>query len=89
MDLLVDSGNRVAESYGIAFNIQKDLQAAYKQSGIDISEYNDDASWKLPMPARYIIDQNQRIRYSEINADYTIRPEPSETIEVLKKMIKE
>ena len=39
MDLLVDTGNRVAESYGIVFDFPEELKASYKQLGIDVSEY--------------------------------------------------
>jgi len=37
--------------------------------------------------ARYIIDQDQVVRYAEVNPDYTVRPDPSHTIEVLKEII--
>jgi peroxiredoxin len=40
----------------------------------------------LPLPARLIIDQAGTIRYAEINADYTVRPEIEETIAALKNM---
>ncbi len=86
MDLLVDSGNRTAESYGVVYSVPEELQAAYKQLGIDVSAYNEDGSWRLPMPARYIIDTDRQIRYADVNPDYTVRPDPSETIEALKKI---
>jgi hypothetical protein len=38
------------------------------------------------MPARYVIDKAGVIRAAEVNADYTIRPEPSETVKVLKAL---
>jgi len=36
------------------------------------------------MPARYIVDTGGTIRYARVNADYTVRPEPSETLEALR-----
>ncbi|MBW2239791.1 MAG: AhpC/TSA family protein, partial [Deltaproteobacteria bacterium] len=42
----------------------------------------------LPMPARYVIDQNSVVRSADVNPDYTVRPEPDETVEFLRKMIK-
>jgi hypothetical protein len=38
------------------------------------------------MPARYIVDSNSVIQAAEVNADYTIRPEPSETLRILKEI---
>ncbi len=35
------------------------------------------------MPARYVIDNEGIIRATEVNADYTIRPEPSENCQAL------
>jgi len=36
------------------------------------------------MPARYVIDKEGVIRAADVNADYTIRPEPSETVRQLR-----
>ncbi len=38
------------------------------------------------MPARLIVDGRGIIRYADINPDYTVRPEPTDTVAVLKKM---
>jgi peroxiredoxin len=86
MDLLVDSANRAAKAYGLVYTVPDDLKTVYKQLGIDISKQNDDGSWELPMSARYIIDTNRAIRYAEVSPDYTVRPDPSHTIEALKNM---
>jgi peroxiredoxin len=52
--------------------------------GIDLPAHNSDDTWTLPMPARLIIDPERVIRCAEINADYTIRPEPEDTLAFLK-----
>ena len=38
------------------------------------------------MPARYVIGQNDVIVYAEVNPDYTRRPEPEQTVEVLRRL---
>jgi peroxiredoxin len=38
------------------------------------------------MPGRFIIDRSGIIRYAEVNPDYTVRPEPEETLSVLEKL---
>jgi hypothetical protein len=38
------------------------------------------------MPARYLIDKSGIIRAADVNADYTIRPEPSQTVQQLQAL---
>jgi hypothetical protein len=38
------------------------------------------------MPARYLIDKQGVIRAADVNADYTIRPEPSERLTQLQRL---
>ncbi len=40
------------------------------------------------IPARYIIDSEDVIRYAWSDPDYTHRPEPEETIEALRRIQK-
>jgi len=87
MELLSDPGNRVAEKYGLVYKLPDDLKQIYLQFGIDLEKYNKDDSWRLPMPARYIVDRNGVIRYASVDPDYTIRPEPADTIEALKRIL--
>ena len=83
--ILSDPGNAVAASYGIRHTLPGDLREIYLKFGLDIPAHNGDDSWTLPMPARLIIDPERVIRYAEINPDYTVRPEPEETLAVLKQ----
>jgi peroxiredoxin len=50
----------------------------------DLPTFNDDPGWTLPMPARYVIATDGRIRYANVNPDYTHRPQPEELIPALK-----
>ena len=84
--ILSDPGNEVAQRYGLTFPLTEDLKEVYLKFNIDLEKYNGDDSWTLPLPARLIIDQEGIIRYAEINADYTVRPEPEETMAALKNM---
>ena len=86
VEILSDPGNQVAESYGIRFKLADDLIKIYQQFKINLVEYNGDDSWTLPMPTRLIIDPAAIIRYAEIKPDYTVRPDPEETIAALKKI---
>lgn len=87
VDILSDPGNDVAERYGIRFKLPSDLKGIYQQFKINLDEYNGDDSWTLPMPIRLIIDKDGVIRYAEMNPDYTVRPDPEETIAALKEIV--
>jgi peroxiredoxin len=85
-DVLSDSHNEVARRFGIVFRLPDDLAAIYKKFNMDLAKFNGDASWELPMAARYVIDRENMIRAADVNFDYTIRPEPSETLAVLRSL---
>jgi peroxiredoxin len=76
----------VAEAYGLAFTLPADLQAIYTRFGIDLPRGNGDGTWRLPIPARFVIDRERIIRAVDADPDYTRRPEPAQTAEVLKKL---
>jgi peroxiredoxin len=52
----------------------------------DLTEYNGDDSWTLPMPARYLIDSDGIVRWASVSPDYTRRPDPADTLEALEEM---
>ena len=87
MELLSDPGNQVAAKFGLVHRFPEDLKQLYLQFNIDLEKYNGDDTWTLPMPARYIVDQDAVIRYAEVDPDYTVRPEPADTIAALKEML--
>jgi peroxiredoxin len=43
----------------------------------------EDDSWRLPVPARFVIDRDGTTRKVDVDPDYTVRPEPSETLAAL------
>ena len=83
-EVLRDLGNRVADAYGLVFTLPEDLQAIYTTFGIDLPQGNGDGTWRLPVPARFVIDRQGIIRAVDADPDYTRRPEPAATIEVLQ-----
>ena len=85
--ILSDPGNQVAASYGLRFTLPDYLITLYRDGfKNDLSVANGDPSWTLPMPARFVIDQEGTIAYAEVNPDYTKRPDPSELLPVLDQL---
>jgi peroxiredoxin len=83
--ILSDTHNEVAQAFGLRFALPAYLVELYSKLGNDLPTVNGDPSWTLPMPARYVIGQDGVILYSEVNPDYTHRPEPADLLPVLQQ----
>jgi len=83
-DVLEDKDNKIAEKFGLVHTLPNDLQEVYMKFGLDLVRFNGNDSWKLPMPARYIVDSQGVIRNYNAEPDYTNRPEPSGITDLLK-----
>ena len=83
--ILSDAKGKVGAAFGLRFDLPDYLIELYKSLKNDLPTFNDDPSWTLPMPARYVIGQDGMILYSEVNPDYTHRPEPEDMIPVLQR----
>ena len=83
--ILSDVKGRVRAAFGLHFELPVYLIELYKRLQNDLPTFNDDPSWTLPMPARYVIGKDGTILYSEVNPDYTHRPEPEDIIPVLQR----
>jgi peroxiredoxin len=80
IDVLYDAGNAISEKLGLVFTLPEVLRPIYREFGIDIPAYNGDESFRLPVPATYIVEKSGKIRYAFVNADYTARMEPSDIL---------
>ncbi|HTZ73307.1 MAG TPA: redoxin domain-containing protein [Candidatus Aquilonibacter sp.] len=85
-DVLLDHGLEVASQFRLVFTFPDYLKNLYEKFGSKLDEFNGEDAYRLPMPARYVIDQQGVIRSANVSPDYTVRPDPSETISVLEKM---
>jgi len=83
-DILTDLHLKVAEEFRLVFTLPDYLRELYKSFGSTLDRFNDEPEYRLPMPARYVIDGSGIIRAADVNADYTIRTDPSETLRVLR-----
>src|SRR5260370_40644774 len=83
-DILTDLHLKTAEQFRLVFVLPDYLRALYKSFGNTLDRFHDESEYRLPMPARYVIDREGIIRAADVNADYTIRPEPSETGRLLE-----
>ena len=85
-DILADLHLKVAEQFRLVFTLPDYLRDLYKSFGSTLDRFNDEPEYRLPMPARYVIDQQGIVRAVDVNAGYTIRPEPSGTVRQLRML---
>ena len=88
--ILFDENHEVAKDYKVFFHVnqmyQDRLQSAAQKS---IAEVNGDLEAKMPIPATYIIGQDNTIKYVYYNPDYSKRApiaEIKKTINSLKSV---
>jgi peroxiredoxin len=84
--ILSDHGGEIAAAFGLRWRVQDELKAVMTAFKVDLATFNGEPSWTLPMPARYVIAQDGVIAYSEVNPDYTRRPDPSELLPTLRRL---
>jgi peroxiredoxin len=85
-DILTDLYLKLAEQFRLVFTLPDYLRELYKSFGSTLDRFNDEPEYRLPIPARYVIDKGGIIRAADVNADYTIRSEPSETLKQLRTL---
>ena len=85
-DILTDLHLKTAEQFRLVFTLPDYLRDLYKSFGNALDRFHDEPEYRLPIPARYVVDKHGIIRAADLNADYTIRPEPSETLRQLRML---
>jgi len=83
--LLSDLRNQVARQFGLVYRVPEYQQSVYQRALVNLPFVNGDDSWELPIPATYIVGRDGRLRYASLNPDYSVRPEPAELIDRLRR----
>jgi peroxiredoxin len=78
--VLWDQGNKVAEQFGLVWKLPDYLQSYYRSILVNIPFVNGEDSWRLPLPATYVVGRDGRVFFAEAHADFRVRPEPEEVL---------
>jgi peroxiredoxin len=78
--LLHDEGCAVAEQFGLAYQVPPFHQQHYRSVLVNIPFVNGDQSWKLIVPATYVVDTDGTVLFAEAHADFRVRPEPEDVL---------
>ncbi|MFT6715949.1 MAG: peroxiredoxin [Saprospiraceae bacterium] len=86
--ILEDSNNSIAQQFGLKYQVTDELKDLYRSGfNVNLKQYHGNDEWSLPMPARYLIDQDGIVQYAEAKADYRERPDPDDLITALKSIL--
>src|SRR5437588_5181962 len=75
-DILTDLHLKTAEQFGLVFTLPDYLRELYKSFGSTLDRFNDESEYRLPMPARYVIDKEGIIRAADVNSNVIRRWRP-------------
>jgi peroxiredoxin len=89
--ILSDAGAAIAERFGIAYSVPLADRSYYQGIMVNIPFVNSgstyknasEASWRLPLPAAFVVNQNGTIAFSEAHADFRVRPEPADVMQAV------
>ncbi|GAA1211945.1 peroxiredoxin-like family protein [Rhodoglobus aureus] len=82
--VLSDGELTAINGFGLLHPVDDRTKAFYEKSGYDLMKSNGATGWQLPLPATYVIKQDGTIAFAFVNADYKLRAEPADVIEVVK-----
>jgi peroxiredoxin len=76
--VLSDPGCAMAGQFGLAYTVPPYQREYYRSILVNIPFVNGDESWRLPIPATYVIAKSGKVLFAEAHADFRVRPEPQE-----------
>jgi peroxiredoxin len=92
--ILTDAGAVVAEQFGVAYSVPEESRRYYQGILVNIPFVNSggtyknatEASWRLPLPALFVIRQDGTVAFSEAHADFRVRPEPADVLDIVASL---
>jgi peroxiredoxin len=88
--ILSDAGAVVAESFGVAYAVPPEHRRYYQSILVNIPFINSgganasEQSWRLPLPATFVVGRDGVIVFAQGHADFRVRPEPADVIAAIR-----
>src|SRR5438132_14098565 len=70
-DMLTDLHLKTAEQFRLVFTMPDYLRDLYKSFGNALDRFHDEPEYRLPITARYVVDNQGISRAADVNADDT------------------
>lgn len=78
-----DKDLKIMKAYDVEFEVPENTVTRYRNSGIDLEKKNGANGKYLPVPAVYVIDEEQTITYRFFENDYKKRPDVKDLLKML------
>jgi peroxiredoxin len=82
--VLYDDEGRAMDAFGVGFEMPDYLREDYASLGFP--DLNPGTSWRLPIPATFLIDQLGVIRARHLDPDFSRRAEPADILAALRRI---
>jgi len=83
-EVLSDVGFRVAQTFGLVYDLNASMRAFHEAIGVDLGQFNGDEGLRLLMPATYIVDDG--VVVARVEHDFRERMDPLEVIAALQRL---
>ncbi len=81
--VLSDPGCAVAEAFGLAYTVPETSHAYLRSMLVNVPFMNGDGTWRLPLPATYVLSPAGEVLFAATFADHRLRPEPDMVLAAL------
>ena len=71
--VLTDMDNGYAMSLNLVFWVGAEMRDFMSRAGLDLSEYQGNESWMVPVPATFVVGQDGRVKARFVDPDYRKR----------------
>lgn len=83
--MIHDKDYAIMKAYNVDYKVNEEQMAAFQKYHVDLTKFNGNADYILPVPATYIINKNGTIIYVQFNKDYTHRASVADLLAGLQK----
>jgi peroxiredoxin len=86
-DVLSDVDQQVIRAYRLQFTAPADLQdVIVNVFQTDLRAHTADGSWRLPVPATFVLDRTGAVRAAHVQVDFRTRMEPAAIVAALEEV---
>jgi len=78
--ILTDLDCGYALDLGVAFKVPEEKRSAMSRAGFDISDFNDNSNWTLPIPATFVVGRDGMVKARFVDPDYRKRMDVDEIV---------
>lgn len=85
-DVLSDLDQQTIRAYRLQFELPETLREIYPMLSMDLTRENADGSWRLPVPATFVLDRDGVVRARHVDPNYLERMDPADLLDALRRL---